>query len=333
MPTIQTMQREGNVRLRIKKDGTLVNEQDFHIRIRADNLTQSREEILLNTPGTPKFGTIYGNYGMTLQGCDGSFLDEDPLLWDCVFNLSNSVEEGESSNQETGEPQIGDPTEWIPVIDLGFEDYEEVFFQSLLATREDEIDVGSNFFTLNPAGFPVFIQGTAPAGAGYNAYNWVNSAGAPYDSGFVRQRRIITRKFVQFEPMFGPRARTLDELESWNDTLNAVEYLGRPPRTLKLSLDGVSAGFYYGMRCWRVDCVIAYKPTDWRLKVLDVGWYYLNDADPREKIQFEDDSPTPSNIQGALDGAGGKAADQLNPAIRAHKEFESLEFANFLRLE
>lgn len=319
MPTIQTMLREGNVRLRIKKDGTLVNEQDFHIRIRADNLTQSREEILLNTPGTPKFGMIYGNYGMTLQGCDGNFLDEDPLLWDCVFNLSNSVEEGESSNQQTGEPQIGDPTEWVPVVDLGFEDYEEVFFKSLATNRTDEADIA--------------FGGTATNGTAYNAAKWLNSAGAPYDSGFVRQRRIITRKFVQFEPMFGPRARTLDELESWNDTLNAVEYFGRPPRTLKLSLDNVSAGFYYGLRCWRVDCVIAYKPTDWRLKVLDIGWYYLNTDVPPLKIQFEDDSPSKSNIQGALDGTGKKAVDQLDPAIRAHKEFESLEFASFLRLE
>jgi hypothetical protein len=163
MPTIQTSLREGAVRLRVKKDGTLVNEQDWHFRIRADNLTQGREEILLSTPDVPKFGVAYAPYGMMLKGCDANFLDEDPLLWDCVYNLSNQVEEGESTNPTTGAPQIGDPTLWVPVIELLFEDYEEVFFSSLPLTN-DEKDIA--------------VGGTEVNGQGYNAEKWINSAGS-----------------------------------------------------------------------------------------------------------------------------------------------------------
>ena len=319
MPTLQTLLREGNVRLRVKKDGSLVNEQDFHIRIRADSLTQSRDEILLNTPGTPKFGLVYGSYGMTLQACDGNFLDEDPYLWDCVYNLSNQVEEGESTNPDTGQPQIGNPTEWIPVVNLGYEDYEEVFLKSLQLFDPNEVDAGT---------WGMLVLGVAAPGTAYNAVKWLNSAGQPYESGFVRQQRIITRQFTQFEPIEGSGAVSLDQLESRNDTLNKTPYLGRPVRTLKLSINSVSAGFYYSFRCWRVDYVIAYKSTDWRLKKLDVGWLYRDGAD---KLQpFKDE--TGNNVLGSLNGNGGKAVDQLDPSIRAHKEFESIEFSDFLRL-
>jgi len=320
MPTLQTTLREGNVRLRVKKDGSLTNEQDYHFRIKADSLTQSREEILLNTPGTPKFGVPYGAFGMMLKGCDGNRLDEDALLWDCVFNLSNQVEEGENSGPD-GQPQIGDPTEWIPVIELGFEDYEEVFQRSLNATA-DEVDSDQTVGG---------VDGTETPGTGYNARNWTNSAGQPYESGFVRQMRIITRQFTQFEPLDGPRAVTLDQIEARNDTLNKTEFAGKPKRTLKLSVNGVAAGFYYGMRCWRVDYVMAYKKTDWRLKKLDVGWYYIDSGDSNKKKKFLDDDDPPSNIVGALNGKGDKATNQFEPFVRAHKEFESIEFADFIR--
>jgi hypothetical protein len=320
MPTIQTNKREGNVRIRVKKDGSLTAEQDWFFRIKADSITQNRNHILLLTPNTPKYGVVY-NDGMMLKGCDAERLDDDPLLWDAVFNLSNQVEEGDNINPTNGQPQLGLPTEWVPVVELGYEDYEEVFTSSL-PLLQNETDANANFTFGGPP-----AAGTETNGLGYNAQRWVNSAGQPYEQGFVRQLRIQTRKFTQFEPMSGPGAVTLDQIEARNDTLNNAVYLDKPKRTLKLSVDSVAAGFYHGLRCWRVDYTLAYKKTDWRLKKLDVGWHYIDDG---KLIPFKDEDG--NNILGSLDGSGGQAEDRLNPAIRAHKEFESVNFASFLRL-
>jgi hypothetical protein len=322
MPTLQTNKREGSVRIRAKKDGTLSVEQDWFFRIKADNISQSRVDILITTPDVPKFGVIYS--GLRLSGCDATRLDEDPLLWDAVYNLSNQVTEGENVNPSDGSYQLGTPTDWVPVVELGFEDYEEVFLESL-PLLQNETDASADFTFGDPP-----AAGTETDGLGYNAARWVNSAGQPYDQGFVRQRRIITRKFTQFEPITGTGAVTLDTIEARNDTLNDASYLGKAKRTLKLSVDSVAAGFYYGVRCWRVDYTMAYKADDWRLKKLDVGWFY-RDADDDNKLKPFLDEPG-NNIIGSLNGSGGKAADRLKPAIRAHKEFPSINFASFLRL-
>ena len=138
MPTIQTNKREGSIRLRRKRGAGLTIEQDWYFRIRADNLNQDRVEILTTTPDVPQFGVIYGGYGLTLESADATRLDEDPLLWDAVYNLSNSVEEGNDRNPETGLPQTGDPTEWIPVVELEFEEYEEVLREAM-PIRSDEL--------------------------------------------------------------------------------------------------------------------------------------------------------------------------------------------------
>lgn len=321
MPTLQTNKREGSVRIRAKKDGTLSVEQDWFFRIKADSLTQDRVTVLLTASGVPQFGVSYNT--LRLKGCDGTRLDEDPLLWDCVYNLSNNVEEGENVDPSDGSYQLGSPTEWVPVVELGFEDYEEVFMESL-PLLQAETDASANF-TFGVGEDP----GTETDGVGYNAAKWVNSAGQPYDQGFVRQRRIITRKFTQFEPITGTGAVTLDDIEARNDTLNDDTYAGKPKRTLKLSVDGVAAGFYYGVRCWRVDYTMAYKADDWRLKKLDVGWAYRDAADDNKLKPFLDESG--NNVMGSLNGAGDKATDQFDPAIRAHKEFESIDFSSFLR--
>jgi hypothetical protein len=313
MASIVVDKRAGTVRTRVKSDGTLTVEQDWFFRIRADSIIENRASILLDTPGTPKYGVIYNGIGL-LKGCDATRMEEDPLLWEATFNLSNQVEEGSDKDPSDGTPQMGQPTEWVPVVELGFEDYEEVFTESL-SISSSELDTSAG--------------GSETDGVGYNATKWINSAGQPYENGFVRQRRIITRRFTQFEPITGPNAVTLDQIEARNDTLNNATYLGKPKRTLKLSVDAVAAGFYYNLRCWRVDYVLAYKSTDWRLKVLDVGWYYKDGSGDLQP--FKDDAG--NNIQGALDGDGDKATDQLEPAIRAHKEFESIDFSAFLRLE
>jgi hypothetical protein len=312
MPTIQTMRPDANVSLRRNKD-QLVVEQDFHIRIRADDVNQDRLTILYGTPGVPLFNVIYGSYGMLLSSAEGDRHPDDPLLWDCVYHLSNVVEEGADRDPTNGNQQTGDPTVWIPMVELGFEEYDEVLRESLDYTEDQK---------------HTSIDGEDPVG--YNAKKWLNSAGQPYDTGFVRRRRIITRQFTQFEKASGVGARTLDQIMDWHETINDGMYLNRAKRTLMLTVDKVAIGTYYSVRAWRVDMTLHYKKSDWRIKQLDVGWNYKASATSTDLLAFTD---KPGNsILGALDGKGLKAADPEQPAIRYHKEFEDANFASFLRL-
>jgi len=70
-----------------------------------------------------------------------------------------------------------------------------------------------------------------------------------------------------------------------------------------------------------------WKRDDWRLKQLDVGWHYL---ESEELVPFTDKLDSP--VLGALDGQGGKATDQTDPAMRYFKEFEDANFPSFLRV-
>lgn len=311
MPAIQGNQRvEGGIRTNVA-GGKLTIEQDFHFRIKADSLEQDRLTILHTTAGVPKYGIPYGAYAMILKGADAQRRDDDPLLWDAVYNLSNVVEEGENTDPASGEQQTGSPTEWTAVVTLGFEDNDEVFRESLAIKPEE----------LHP-------DRGGPDPDGYNARYWTNSAGEPYQTGFVRQRRIITREFVQFEPLYGPGALTLDDIEARNEVINSDDFLGKPKRTMKLTVESCEAGYYYSLRCWRVGYKLHYKKSDWRLKQLDVGSFYIDGME--KKIPFEDEQG--NLILGSLDGKAGNAADQNEPAMRYHKEFDEVDFNDFLRM-
>jgi hypothetical protein len=311
MPTLVAGQRRaGKIRTNTSQNNLTI-EQDFHFRIRADSLEQDRLTILHDPSlDVPKYGVPYGSYGMVLKSADADRRDDDPFLWDCVYNLSNSVVEGEQTDPASGIQQTTTPVEWVAVVTLGFEDNDEVFRKSLPINSEE----------LHPD-----RGGTDPDG--YNAYYWQNSAGQPYSSSFVRQRRIITRDFTQFEAISGPGALTLDDIEDRNEVLNSDTFLGKPKRTMKLTVESCEAGSYYGLRCWRVGYRLHYKKSDWRLKQHDVGSYYLVGE---TKVDFKTDDG--EYIEGSLNGKGGMATDQFSPAMRYHKEFDEVDFNDFLRM-
>jgi hypothetical protein len=310
MPSLVGGQRrEGKVRTSTSGNNLTI-EQDFHFRIRADSLEQDRLTVLHDPSlDVPKYGIPYGVYGMILKGADADRRDDDPLLWDAVYSLSNVVEEGDNIDPTSGQQQTGSPVEWLAVATLGFEDNDEVFRKSLPFPPEHR---------------HTDIDGPDPDG--YSAYHWTTSAGEPYQSVFIRQRRIITRDFTQFEPISGPDALTLDDIEDRNDVINSEAFLGRPKRTMKLTVESCEAGYYYGVRCWRVDYKLHYKKTDWRLKNADVGsFYYVGGA--RENFTSEGEL-----VLGSLDGKSGKLADQNNVVLRYHKEFDEIDFNGIIRL-
>ncbi len=326
MPSVICNKIEGQIVTRRKSDGSVAIEQDWHFRIQADSYDQSRETVLHGTAGVPQFGTVYGPYALQLVGAEGTRMQEHSLFWDCVYHLSNSVEDAENTNQSTGLPQTGDPTLWIPVAEIRFEEYDEAHRSSLeIDPDERHPDIGGTDTT------------------GYNARAWTNSAATPYESGLIIRKRIITREFTQYEKAVGVSAVTIDQIENRDDTLNKSVFLGRPKRTLKLNVNGATLGFYYGIRCWRIDYQLSYKKDDWRIKKEDAGWEYvdatvhpggINSESPPADIkykQFVVSQQNPNPRLGGLNGKGLPAPNQFRPAKRYHKAYESIEF-NFIRL-
>lgn len=326
MPSVICNKIEGQIVTRRKNDGSVAIEQDWHFRIQADSYDQNRETILHGTSGTPQYGTVYGPYSLQLVGAEGVRMEHHSLYWDCVYHLSNSVEDAENINQSTGVPQTGDPTLWIPVAEIRFEEYEEAHRWSLeIDPDERHPDIGGEDTT------------------GYNARAWTNSAGIPYDTGFSIRRRVICRDFTQYEKATGSGAVTIDQIESRDDTLNKNPFLGRPKRTLKLNVNGATLGFYYGVRCWRIDYQLSYKKDDWRLKQNDVSWEYvdptvyaggINPDFPPADIKYKQFVVSPSNptpVMRGLNGKGLPAPNPFRPAKRYHKAYESIDFS-FIRL-
>lgn len=307
---------EGSVGIRRGQGNLLTVEQDWHYIIQSDQVDPSsnqRTALLYDTPGVPLFNTNYG--GLFLESADATRREELPFIsnsvkswWDCTYHLSSQPSEGNDRDQN-GNQQTGAPTAWVPLVELSFEDYEEVFRQGLpIAPSEEHPSIGGN------------------DEAGYNAQIWVNSAGQPFESGFVLNHRIVTRRFTQFEPS----SRDLDTILEWHNRLNDREYLGKPKRTLRLMLDGVTLGTYYGTRCYRCDFTLAYKPTDWRLKQNDAGWHY---RDSNGDLQpFFDKANPPNQVLGSLNGQGEPAANEREPARLYYKEFEDMDIGSIIRI-
>ena len=139
------------------------------------------------------------------------------------------------------------------------------------------------------------------------------------------RRRAVVRRFTQFEQFSGSEAVTIDEIDRRNDSINRTAYMGRDPYTLRLGVESAAVGIYYGVRCWRIDYRLAYKKDDWRLKQLDVGWDYRGESD--ERVPFLRDGEP---YLGSLNGQGKPAPDD-EPAMLYFKQYESIEFADFLR--
>ncbi len=76
-----------------------------------DSTSITREEVLLQTPGLPTVGLLYGPYQLvcTSKSCTRS--EVNPLYWDvvCEFESNNEDQEQDQNNPSDN------PTTWIPI--------------------------------------------------------------------------------------------------------------------------------------------------------------------------------------------------------------------------
>jgi hypothetical protein len=175
----------------------------------------------------------------------------------------------------------------------------------------------------------------------------VNAARRPYGAPLVRKRLIPTIPFLQYEPL----TRNLDELLSWNETLNDSIYLGQPKGCWQLILSDADIGVIRGVQCWKIEGHIKYKKLtlDDPSRVLVFqsdrslspytestigGWQPLV-----PQLDYVDINGSPivdqkgNQFRGKIDGNGVALSDQSeSPYYIYHEQFPYLSFDNILRL-
>ena len=121
MPTVVdgSEKREGSGRIN-SRNGRPVFEETYSYIVEADNLNQTRLDIL-TTVGLPQVQVTLGPGGNTI--CKSSAATRrptQPLLWDVQCDFSSEVDEDDSNDPST------DPSSWIPVYETKWEPLQEV---------------------------------------------------------------------------------------------------------------------------------------------------------------------------------------------------------------
>jgi len=149
-----------------------------------------------------------------------------------------------------------------------------------------------------------------------------NSAGQPFDNGLMRSRFIPVWEFFQFEP----DTVSDEDIIERNETVNEVEFKGRDPKTLLLTVLSSVVGFFYGSRVRFTRYALRYNEQNWTQKRLDVGTVYLDGTTQLPYIVAG------QIVLGGLDGAGAKVAAGDPPEVLEFDVYRQVKFADFLRL-
>jgi hypothetical protein len=229
--------------------------------------------------------------GVTLSDYGNSICTDTTATRDATNPLYWTVTATFSSDVQedtsgASESQTGNPTSWVPIAEINFETFQ--FY--------DVKDVNGVPFT--------------------------NSAGLQFGTGVPLTRTLTRYDFEQFEAA----STTLDEITERNETVNSGTFLRKPAKTLKLSVQKATLGFYYGFRVWRVAYSIVYKPDNWRMKMLDIGPFYLSGG---RKVPFKTDDPPERPYQGFLTPTG---AESTTSTVKEFDQYDDINFALFLRV-
>lgn len=234
--TIVGEMREGQGSLKKGSGVTLTYSSTFNFLVVADDKFATREDILLQTPGLPIVGVIYGLIQATCTGIDAKRKKEDPTYWDvtCTFETGSEQQE-----QSPSDPESQDPTTWLPI-----------FIVDSFETREK---VRKTDFSPTPK-------------------KCVNSAGTPFSDPITETDTVCSFSFTQFENS----SLTLKAIMDRNGCVNKTAVTARgdtyDARTLKLNVVGAEKGTFMGsVLAWRISYRCTYDPDTWDEERLDVG--------------------------------------------------------------
>lgn len=243
------------------QNGIPIIEETYSYIVLAESLTESYKSIA-QAAGLPRVNSTRSAGGLTLcQSIKGDRRSATALYWDFTAEFSSAVKEDNDGGGGGGTDPDTDPTTWIPVYETKSERLQEIV-------------------TEDSAGKAI-----------------LNSAGDPFETGTTRTRLIPIWEFFQFE-----KATVTDEqILERNEVVNKTAFLGRDPKTLLLSVERSTIGFYYGKRRRLTKYSLKYNSETWVHKRLDVGTSYKTAAGVRKPYEIDG-----VVILGALNGTDGQ---------------------------
>lgn len=253
----------------------LVFGEIWNFRVKTDQVTSDRQDVLYNTPGLPYAGLIYGPLGLI---CDEVSCERDEkhiLYWNVTARFQTGTEEQKQSPQNPGSP---DPLTWIPLFKVdSFTTKERVITKDRSTPAKD----------------------------------CKNSAGTPFDAPLTEKRTLCQFSFVQFED---PSLK-LKAIMDRNDCVNvaALNAAGQTfaARTLLVDVCEAELGSYAGYMAWRVKYRMTYDPDTHDELRPNIGPYFKDPADANKLKRYMDETNT-FGIIGYLDATTGAKTTTAN---------------------
>jgi hypothetical protein len=285
--------RQGSGFARKGEGFRLIFGETWNFRVKTDQVTSDRLDILYNTPGLPYAGLMYGPIGLI---CDEVTCDRETkhaLYWNVQARFQTGSEQQKSQDENNPDP---DPQTWTPI-----------FIVDSFTTRERILDED---YTTPTAKKPL------------------NSAGTPFDTPLQTTSPLCQFSFVQFED---PGLKLKDIMDR-NDCVNVATFNAAgqafSARTLLIAVQEAELGSYAGYAAWRNKYRVTYDPLTHDEKRLDIGPYYIDPVTGKEEVCMDKRNLFP--IKAALNGSGARAAAGVAPAILNFRVKKEISF-NWIR--
>lgn len=263
--------RQGSGFARKGEGFQLIFGEEWHFRVKTDQVTSDRLDVLYNTPGLPYAGLIYGQLNLV---CEEVTCEREPLhrhYWNVTARFQTGSEQQQAEDQANPDPN---PLTWYPIFTI-----------DSFGTKERTLTADYSAVPKKP----------------------VNSAGTPFDTPLMTTSTFCQFSFVQFEDPITKLKTIMDR----NDKINAGAFIYQgqtfDAKTLLCSVEGAELGSFAGNQAWRVKYKITYDPDTHDEKRLDYGPYYWDGVKWQVYMDFTKTFP----IVGPLDGLGGKAGSNV----------------------
>ena len=214
-------------------------DRDYYV---LSDVKNESELNVLATTGLPLIGisSLAGFPGSICRSLSPQQNDKQPQLWTVTANFSTQPINQETPNTGPGGTPNPNPTTWVPIYRGQLQYYPEVVYEDFSPTPK----------------------------------KYVNYAGVPFSEPLTITRPIIVYDFWQYEAS----TVTDKDIGDRNDCINSsavtrgsVTY---PEYTLKVSIPEFERGYYFGYQAVRIHYQVAYKPSKWTIKPLQVGYEY-----------------------------------------------------------
>lgn len=241
MSTVLLGEKPGrNGQLQSNKDGmTYSVDRTYFVQSSVKN---DSEINVLATTGLPIIGlsSLAGFPGTICRSLRPQQNAKQPQLWEVTANFSTQPINQDAPNTGPGGTPNPDPTTWIPRYSGKMQYYQEVVYEDFSSTPKQ----------------------------------YVNYAGVPFSEPLTITRPIIVYDFWQMEaPTITDKAigDRNDCINSSGVTRGSSTY---PQYTLKASILEFERGYFYGYDVVNIHYQLAYKPSKWTVKPIQVGYEY-----------------------------------------------------------